>query len=238
MSKTTYKSNHVRTTVAVGVFCALAYVCCILFHFNAAFLTFDLKDAVMTVGAMIFGPLYGLAMAIIVAGIEALTVSSTGWYGFIMNVISSGTFVFVGSLIYTRMRTLKGAVISEIIAAVSMVAMMMGANILITPFYMGATAKDVIALIPTLLLPFNTVKAVFNASIVFIIYSPISMALKNAGFTSVTSSNGSDGPVSVISSAKKNKTTAAIVMICAAVVAVCSLIFFFVKLQGSFSFLK
>ena len=78
MSRTTYKSeSRLRTVVAVGVFCALAYIACVLFHFRASFLTFDLKDAVMTIGAMLFGPLYGLAMAVIVALIEMLTVSTT-----------------------------------------------------------------------------------------------------------------------------------------------------------------
>ena len=36
MSKTTYKSDKIKTIVAVGVFSAFAYVCCVLFHFRAS----------------------------------------------------------------------------------------------------------------------------------------------------------------------------------------------------------
>ena len=94
MSKTTYRSDRrIRTIVAVGVFCALAYAACVVFHFHASFLTFDLKDAVMTVGAMLFGPVYGLVMCLITALLEMLTISTTGLYGFVMNVLASVSFV-------------------------------------------------------------------------------------------------------------------------------------------------
>ena len=42
----------------------------------------------MTVGAMLFGPVYGLAMSVIVGLIEFVTISSTGVYGLIMNVLA------------------------------------------------------------------------------------------------------------------------------------------------------
>ena len=107
------RSKHIRTIVAVGVFSALAYVCCVLFHFKASFLTFDLKDAVMTVGAMFFGPVYGIAMSLVVATIEAVTISDTGPYGFIMNLISSSVFVGVGSLIYCNKRSKTCIIVTD-----------------------------------------------------------------------------------------------------------------------------
>ena len=234
MSRTIYTSEKkIRTVVAVGVFCALAYVACVLFHFRASFLTFDLKDAVMTVGAMLFGPLYGLAMTLIVALLEMLTVSTTGLYGFIMNVLASASFVCVASLIYTHWRTMKGALAGTVCAIFSMTAVMMLANLIITPFYMGVTAEAVAGMIPTLLLPFNLTKAVFNASLVFILYKPISTALARAGFSSVTHTAGGNAPAAV---PNKKKVLYSPVVIAAAVLAVASLVFFFVRLGGSFSF--
>lgn len=236
MSKSTYKSDKVRTIVAVGVFSAFAFVCCVLFHFKAAFLTFDLKDAVMTVGAMLFGPIYGLAMTIIVSLIE-LTISTTGIYGLVMNILSSATFVCVGSLIYSRYRTMKGALVGMAASTVSMTAVMMVANLIITPFYMGVSTSDVAALIPTLLLPFNLTKAIFNSSLVFLIYKPISSAIRAAGFVSVSA--GTDGHASEIVSDgdKKKKTvfTSPVIIIVSVAVAVISMVYFFVKLGGSFS---
>ena len=219
------KQKHIKALSAVGLFCALAYVCCVLFHFKAAFLTFDLKDAVMAVGAMIFGPVYGVAMALIVAIIEGITISSTGVYGFIMNVLSSITFVGIASLIYKLRRTMSGAVIGIIAASLSMVAVMMAANVLITPFYMNVPRGEVIALIPTLLLPFNLTKAIFNSAVVFIIYKPIITAMRHAGFV-VTEARTER------SAYKRPNIAVTIIAIC---VAVATLLFFFLKLNGSFS---
>ncbi len=217
-------NNHIKTITAVGLFCALAYVCCVVFHFKAAFLTFDLKDAVMTVGGMIFGPLYGIAMAFIVAIIEGLTVSTTGVYGFVMNVLSSCVFVGVSSLIYKFRRTMNGAVIAITVAAISTVAVMMGANVLITPFYMNVPTADVISLIPTLLLPFNATKAVFNSAVVFIIYKPIITAMRRSGFVRTA-----DNFDPVMSKSSPAVPVAPIALL----VGAAAMIFFFVFLKGS-----
>lgn len=238
MSKTTYKSDKIKTIVAVGVFSAFAYVCCVLFHFRASFLSFDLKDSVMTVGAMLFGPVYGLAMSVIVGLIEFVTISSTGVYGLIMNVIASAVFVCVGSFIYSRKRTMTGALLGMLASVVSMTAVMMLANLVITPFYMGVSAGDVAKMIPTLLLPFNLTKGIFNASIVFLIYKPISTAIRNAGFVSMTVSKGQDSPIGVIpgkNDKSKKSVSYIITIVVAALVAVLSLVYFMVNLGGSFS---
>jgi riboflavin transporter FmnP len=237
MSRTTYKSdNRIRTVVAVGVFCAFAFISCVLFHFKASFLTFDLKDAVMTIGAMLFGPLYGLAMTVIVALLEMLTVSTTGLYGLVMNIAASATFVCVGSAIYVHRRKMSGAVIGMASSVFAMTAVMMGANMIVTPYYTGMSASDVAAYIPTLLLPFNLTKAVFNASLVFILYKPVSKALSRAGFRSVSTSITEPVAEGTENGGKKKVITSVIVIAVAAVLAAASLVYFFVKLGGTFSF--
>lgn len=238
MPKTTYKSDKIKTIVAVGVFSAFAYVCCVLFHFRASFLSFDLKDSVMTVGAMLFGPVYGLAMSVIVGLIEFVTISSTGVYGLIMNVLASAVFVCVASFIYSRKRTMTGALLGMLASVVSMTAVMMVANLIITPFYMGVSTSDVVQLIPTLLLPFNLTKGIFNASIVFLIYKPVSKAIRLAGFVSVSVAKGQEAPIGVITGKSENgkkSVSYIITVVVAALVAVLSLVYFIVKLGGSFS---
>lgn len=239
MSKTTYKSNKTKTIVAVGLFSAFAYVCCVLFHFKASFLSFDLKDAVMTVGAMLFGPVYGFAMALIVGFIEFVTISSTGIYGLIMNVLSSTVFICVGSCIYSRKRTMTGALIGMIASIVSMTAVMMAANLVVTPFYMGVSTADVAAMIPTLLLPFNLTKGIFNAAIVFLIYKPISEAIRLAGFVSTTVSHKSEASIpteSTVHGGKRKLSSSYIITLAAAIIiAAAALVYFFVKLGGSFT---
>ncbi|MCR4906403.1 MAG: ECF transporter S component [Clostridiales bacterium] len=236
MPSVTYRSEKkTRTLVAVGLFAALAYVCCLLFHFRLSFLTFDLKDAVMAIGAMLFGPLYGLAMTFIVCLIEMFTASTTGLYGFVMNILASAAFVCIGSAIYVRRRTLSGAVIGMAASAVGMTAVMMAANLLITPYYMtslspesAVTAADVAKMIPPLLLPFNLTKAIFNAALVFLLYKPISTALRHAGFSSAA-----NAPQAAPASGKGTRLAVPII---AAVIAAAALLYFFLVLSGSFSF--
>lgn len=237
MAKSGYKASSLRTMIAIGVFTALAYVCCVLFHFKVSFLSFDLKDAVMTVAAMLFGPMYGLGMVVAVSLIEFVTISGTGVYGLIMNVISSTTFVCVGSAIYSHRRNFSGALIGAAASVVATVAVMMGANMLITPYYMHVSVDKVAAMIPTLLLPFNLTKALFNASLVFIIYKPLSSVLRRAGFVSAAVGSAPDGPFAAVnanSSGEKKQRKTSLVIVISAVIAAATLVFFFVTLGGSF----
>ena len=73
-----------------------------------------------------------------------------------------------------------GAIIGLFAAVAAVVAIMMGANLVITPFYMHVTASEVAAMIPTLLLPFNFTKALLNMALVLLLYKPISNALKRS----------------------------------------------------------
>lgn len=235
MSRTNYKSNATRTIVAIGVFCALAYVCCVLFHFKAGFLSFDLKDAVMTVAAMLFGPLYGLAMSLVVSTIESLTIGGTGIYGYIMDILSSVSFICVGSLIYSFKRNMTGALLGMTSSVIVMTAVMMGANLIITPLYTGTTSADVAAMIPTMLLPFNLTKAVFNASLVFMLYKPIANALRLAGFVTMDSKRNTVQRVKTPEEKAKARRMSIVITVCALAIAALALTYFFVVLKGSFS---
>lgn len=165
---------------AIAVFAALAYVIHFV-HIPVAFLNLDFKDVVMTIAGMYFGPSAAAVQAFLVPILEYPT-SETGSYGLIMNILSSGAFVIVASVIYKFKKTLSGAIIALCSASLSMVAVMMLANLFITPYYMHVAQTEVVALIPTLLLPFNAVKAVLNAALTLCLYKPISKVLKKSGF--------------------------------------------------------
>lgn len=224
-------SAKIRKMIAVGVFVALSYICCVLFHFKVAFLSFELKDAVMTIGAMFFGPLAGLVTVVITCLIEFVTISGTGVYGLIMNVLASITFVCLGSLIYTKKRSMTGAVAGMVTASAAMIVVMLLANLLITPYYIGngTTAADVAAMIPTLLFPFNLTKAIFNSAVVFLLYKPVSQALKASGFMK----NGMAEISAEARMARKKKSL--LVTIIALLVAAAAMAYFFLVLQGSFA---
>ncbi len=175
------KSNSLKKLSVTAMLCAMAYICMFLFKFKVGFLTFDLKDAILAVIAFLYGPVYAVVSSVIVAFFEFVSVSETGVYGLLMNALSSAVFAGVCGTYYKYRHTLLGAVLGSIAAVFGMMAVMLVANIFITPYYMGVSRTDVIEMIPTLLLPFNLIKGVINASITMIIYKPVTTALKRVG---------------------------------------------------------
>lgn len=171
--------NITRRLVALALFAALAFVCTSLLHIKVMFLTFDAKDAVMAVAGMFFGPGAAMILSLVVPTLELFTLGGdTGLYGFIMNIASSAAFSVTAALIYKYRKTLVGALFSLGTAVAAVTAVMMVMNLLVTPYFMGTTVDQVIALIPTLLLPFNLTKALLNAALVLVLYKPIATALR------------------------------------------------------------
>ena len=148
----------------------------------AGFLSFDLKDAVLSMIALLYGPAYGLVSVLAVALIEFVTISSTGLYGLVMNILSSGTFVLVCGFIYKYKRSFSGAIMSAILTVLAVTAVMLTANIFITPLYFQIPRQAVISMLPTILLPFNLCKSIMNASLMLLVYKPLVSALRHTGF--------------------------------------------------------
>lgn len=232
MNNQTKSREKLKIIVATGVFAAFAYICCVLFHFRVSFLSFELKDAVMTVGAMSLGPVSGAAMVVIVCLVELVTISSTGIYGLIMNLLSSLTYVCIASLIYHYHRTMRGAIVGIICGSAATVAVMIAANCFITPFYMHVPAAEVVAMIPTLLLPFNLTKTVFNSAVVFLLYKPVTTALVRAGFLPKRESLPALQNNAV---AGEHKMRRILVPVISGVLVIACLLYFFLALEGKFS---
>ncbi|MBQ9692260.1 MAG: ECF transporter S component [Clostridia bacterium] len=213
------RSEAIKRMVVAAVFTAIAYVCVCVFRIKVSFLTFDIKDSVITVCAMIFGPLTGLGISLAVSFIEMITISDTQLYGFIMNVLSTAAFSMTASAIYRKKRDILGSVLGLVSAVCATTAVMLLANLLITPYYIGADIETVAALIPKLLLPFNFMKSVLNASLVMLIYKPIVTALRRAGAVKASAQS---------SSYSFDRRSLAVMFISLAVMAVSLVVFFVV----------
>lgn len=226
------KTNNLQKTkrlTIVALFCALAFVVSIILPIKVPpFLTLDFKDTISTICGMFFGPIAGLFCAVIVPFIEFITSSTTGVYGLIMNLLSSITFVGVSTLIYKYKKTIWGAVVGLATAVCATVAIMLLANLFITPYYMNVTQEAVIELIPKLIFPFNLVKTVLNASIAMLIYKPISKVLKRMGVTRTVKQNSNIGDATT----QANKTRSLIVTLASAVVVIVAFIVLFFVLGG------
>lgn len=222
MQKTNTNQN-LRYLTGVAIFAAFAFGVTLVFRIPVGFLTFDAKDAVITVAAFVWGPLAALPMALIAAALELVTISSTGWYGFVMNVASTLSFALTASLIYKMKRTRNGSIIAIYSAVVAVCAVMMVMNIFVTPFYMGVPRGVVVDLIPTLLLPFNFAKAMLNGAIVVLIYKPAVTALRLVGLAK-GSASGKD--------LKLNKNSAVMLVVGAITLTVAVVLFIILKTKN------
>ena len=153
------------------------------------FLSLDLKDAVLSIVALLYGPLYGIMSVLCVAIVEFFTFSTTGWYGLLMNLFSSGVFVLVCGTVYKYKRNFKGALISAVLTVISVTTVMLVANIFITPLYFGMPRTTVLDMLLPLLLPFNLCKSVMNSSLMLLVYKPFTSALKKSGLIKSDSAN-------------------------------------------------
>lgn len=222
----TAKKIDVKKLTVIAMLCALGFLCTVLFKFKVAFLTFDVKDAILSIASLLYGPLAGVASAAVVALLEMVTVSDTGFYGLVMNFLSSGTFTLVCGVIYKYRRSLSGAVIGVAAAALSVTAVMLLANLFITPFYLGVERGEVVNMLGTTLLPFNLTKSVFNAALTLIIYKPFTTAMRKTGLLPKPQNNSYRLGLKTI-----------LLILSAVVVIVLAMLFFVLKLNGTFEFL-
>lgn len=174
----------VKTLTVMAVLSAIAFVLMAVARIPVAFLTYEPKDAIITIGGFMMGPLAAAAMSIVVAFLEMITVSDSGLIGMLMNTLAACSFACTASFIYSRKRSMKGAVIGLSVGVVVMTAIMLLWNYLITPFYMGGdigeSRQQVVGMMVTLLLPFNLLKAVGNMALVMLLYKPLITAVRKA----------------------------------------------------------
>ncbi len=231
MSIATVSKNKKQKThrlALAGVFCAIAYVSIFIFRFDVMFLTFDIKDAVITISGLLLGPLAAALISLVVAALEMVTVSSTGLYGFIMNFISSCALSVSAALIYKYKKNFAGAIIGLLSGVTLTVALMMVFNLLVTPFYMGVPRGEVAKMIPSLLLPFNIAKGLLSASLVIVFYKPISRAVKASGAFA-------DNSVSAVTATNSKKKSTLVALIIGISLLALALVLFFVILGGKIS---
>ncbi len=144
------------------------------------FLSYEPKDALIVIAAFMFGPASGVIISFLVSFIEMITISSTGIIGFLMNFIASCSFVLPPALMYSKMRTKKGAVYGLISGTLCMTIIMLLWNYSITPLYMHVERSVVAGMLLSVFLPFNLVKGGINACITLILYKPLVTALRRA----------------------------------------------------------
>lgn len=214
-------NSKAKKLTMLAMFAAVAFVVMLVGRIPIStvdFLKYDPKDIVIAIAGFISGPAAAFTVTVVVALIEMITVSTTGFIGLAMNIISSASFACTASLIYKKNRTLQGAVLSLVAGGLVMVCAMLAWNYLVTPFYMNVTRGQIAAMLLPVFLPFNAIKAILNAVITLVVYKPVSRALLKSGIIS----GGAEKPV--------GKFNPAVTVVCLLIFATC--VFVILAMKG------
>ena len=175
------KHEKMKKLTVLAMLSAIAYVAVALLRFPVVlFLSYEPKDVVIAIGGFLYGPLAALGISLVVSFIEMLTISSTGWIGFVMNFLSSAAFAGTAALLYRKKRTQGSAIAGLFGGALLMTVLMLLWNYLITPLYMHTARADVAAMLVPVFLPFNLLKGCLNATITVLLYKPVVQGLRHA----------------------------------------------------------
>jgi riboflavin transporter FmnP len=105
-----------------------------------------------------------------------------------MHFVATGIVAVAVGVLYSRKKTKKTAIIALAAGTIIAVIVMCIMNLIVTPVYMGAPRSAVVAMIPTVIIPFNLLKAGLNSVFTFILYKRVSGFLHGEGKT-VTAQN-------------------------------------------------
>lgn len=177
------KKLSTRYLAVCAMFTALAFIAVLIGKIIpnvAGFLSYEPKDAVIVIAGFIFGPMTCVFISVLTSLIEMLTISTTGPYGLLMNVVSTCAFAVPAAFLYKRRHSQKGAMLGLALGVAVMAATMVLWNYIITPFYMGVDRSVVAGMLATVFLPFNLIKGGLNAAITLLLYKPVVGALRKA----------------------------------------------------------
>ena len=171
-------ANKTLKVVKMGVMVAISVALVYLIHFPifpvVSFLEYDPADIPILIGTFAFGPVAGLMLTVVTSVVQGLTVSAgSGFYGILMHIIATSGLVIVAGTVYYTRKTKRTALIGLLAGMAVMALIMIPANLVITPAFMGVPTGTVWSLMP-FIIAFNIIKAGINGIVTFYIYKRIS----------------------------------------------------------------
>ena len=178
-------NSSTKKIAKLGVLAAISIVLVAIIHFPiipaVSFLEYDPADIPILLGTFALGPAAGLILTVVASFIQGLTVSAaSSWYGIVMHIIATGSYVLVAGNVYKHKKTKKGAILALALGTLTWIVIMIPANYFLTPVYLEMVvgipnAKGiVVGLLPPM---FNAIKAIINSTITFFVYKKISPIL-------------------------------------------------------------
>lgn len=175
-----------KDMVMLSLLSALAFVSAIFIKVpiipSAGFLKFEIKDAIILIAGIIYGSLSAFEVSFIVSLLEMMTIGGSGPIGFVMNILSTSSFVCAASAVYKFRRTWKGLLTGLASGCVMMTVSMLLWNYIITPYFMGVPREIVASMLLTVFLPFNLLKGAANSVIVLLYMKPLLAVISAVNF--------------------------------------------------------
>ncbi len=163
--------------------------------FMPSFITLDMADLPALIGSFAYGPARGAVICVLKNLLHLLIQGSqTGGVGEISNALLGIFFVVPAGLIYSKIKTKKGAFIGALVGAVAMAVMSIFSNYyFVYPVYTNFMPMEAIiaaysAINPKVTnlwqalimfnMPFTFMKGMISLAISMLIYKPLSPILK------------------------------------------------------------
>ncbi len=173
--------ERTKKMVTLAMLTALSYVVMYVGRIPIVlFLKYDPKDVIIAIASFIYGPMSGVGISVVVSLIEMFTVSNTGGWGLLMNILSTCAFIVPAAVLYRKKRTIRRAVEGLVIGVILMTAVMLLWNYLITPIYMKAPREEIVGMLLPIFAPFNLLKGGLNTALTLLLYQPVSVGLRRA----------------------------------------------------------
>ena len=169
---------NIKKLTYTAIISAIAFLM-LMFKIPVSFLSYEIKDVIILIGALYLGTYYGIIISFVVSIIEMITISSTGFIGFFMNFLATISYILPICYIYNKNKSIiKGIILGTICMSVVMFIF----NIFMTPLFLKTPLKETVNLLFTLITPFNIIKGALNGLIIYFIHKPILKALKKSSF--------------------------------------------------------
>lgn len=177
--------TYIDRMVKLGMLTALSIILVYAIHFPifpaATYLEYDMADVPILIGAFLYGPWWGLGLTAVVSVLQWLLVSPQSlWVGAVMHFLATGSYVVAAGLIYQHNKTSSAAVFGIALGALLQTLMMIPMNLIFTVHFFGVPREAVIALLPTVIVPFNAIKTVANSIITFLLYRRVAKLFEKA----------------------------------------------------------
>lgn len=180
------KHDAVRRLVQASLLTALAVILSIWPKFPifpaVSWMKFEFSDIPVLLGGFALGPVFGLAIAVLKALLNALFTGDSNYIGLVMNIVSTGLPTVIAALFYRHKKTRVRAYIALGLFLLSQILVMIPMNYFVgslnfvlffgVPNY--ADARAMMAKLLGWVALFNLIKGSATALVTAFVYKPLS----------------------------------------------------------------